>query len=97
MTDALVAPAALNVPPSEMAWRRPPDGHLTVWLADTKCRAATLDEHETRLCRRPNCGRHPVMAMHRANGWWLYCAEHLYGRRIRNGVVEHRHFERVPT
>lgn len=47
----------------------------------------------SRACGRPsvaalNRGRHTWMG--RVDQWWHYCAEHLYGRRIENGVVLHR-------
>ncbi len=86
--DWRVAVAARNVPPSEMTEDR--EDFRSVWLADQGCRPATRWEWETRKCRRPRCYRHPVMALERSNGWWLYCADHLYGRRIRDGVVEAR-------
>ncbi len=35
------------------------------------------------------CGRPAKAALARSNGWWGYCEmqEHLYGRRINDGVV----------
>ncbi|OGT54309.1 MAG: hypothetical protein A3E01_15200 [Gammaproteobacteria bacterium RIFCSPHIGHO2_12_FULL_63_22] len=43
------------------------------------------------------CGAEPVAALNRGMtrdglgrvpSWWAYCGEHLYGRRIHNGVIE---------
>lgn len=82
--------AVRNVEPSELAMWPPPDGWTVTWQADERCRPATVGEHRNRKCRRPRCGGKPVMALERSSGWWLYCAEHLYGRRIVNGVVESR-------
>ena len=45
-------------------------------------------------CRQPRCGKDAVATLMRAHGFgsegrpWAYCGDHLYGRRIRNGVVE---------
>lgn len=86
--------AAANVPPSELGMWPLPEGWDEVWIADDRCRPATRDEHDARTCRRPRCGGAPVMALERTNGWWLYCAEHLYGRRIHNGIVECRRARR---
>ena len=37
------------------------------------------------------CGRPAVAALKRSRGrrpsWWAYCEEHLYGRRLVDGVV----------
>jgi hypothetical protein len=83
-----------NVPQSEgsMWWLHERDGFHMEWRRDDNCRVATVGEYLTRQCRRPKCNGAPVMAMMRGYGqaahWWLYCAEHLYGRRIENGVVE---------
>ena len=82
--------AVRNVPPSELSTWDPPKGWSVIWKADARCRPTTPGEHDNRLCRRPGCHGKPVMALQRSNGWWLYCAEHLYGRRIVNGVVEQR-------
>jgi len=58
---------------------------------------------ENTVCRygagndRGACGRPAVAAMNRKRWtesggyvpqWWTYCDEHMYGRRIRGGVVE---------
>jgi len=45
-----------------------------------------------RRCRRKGCQAPAVAALRRKHGgsfaWWYYCAAHLYGRRIVNGVVK---------
>lgn len=56
-----------------------------------------------RLCRgsngpvdgRASYCREPAVAQlkrgdPKGNNWWGYCGNHLFGRRIRNGVVESR-------
>jgi hypothetical protein len=44
-----------------------------------------------RNCRFPRCGAPAVAALSRKHGqgrqWYYYCPEHLYGRRIINGLV----------
>ena len=34
------------------------------------------------------CGKSANYAFMRSNGLWAYCEEHMYGRRIRDGIVE---------
>jgi hypothetical protein len=87
--------AVRNVEPSEMALWPPPEGWQVLWQADERCRPATVGEHANRICRRPRCDGKPVMALERKNGWVLFCAEHLYGRRIVDGVVESRVVRKV--
>lgn len=87
--------ARLFVVPSELAMYPTPEGVVESWEPDDRCRPATMAEHDARKCRRPRCGGAPVMALERSNGWWLYCAAHMYGRRIVGGVVEHRRWNRV--
>lgn len=82
-----------------------PDRYEWIWVADERCRVATEEEITTRKCRRPYCQGIPVMAMLRSqytkhgwrDYWWLYCDEHMYGRRIRGGVVEHRRLEEIAS
>lgn len=50
-------------------------------------RALTETEREGRRCRRPGCRNSPAAAFKRGNGWWLYCADHLYGRVIVDAAV----------
>ena len=80
----------LNVPASEET-REAHDGYHWEWYPEDDSRAATPAEFCTRKCRRPRCEGEPVMAFRRSDGhWWLYCADHMYGRRITGGVVEFR-------
>jgi hypothetical protein len=73
-----------------MPSRVPPEGYRLEWVPDRDWRLASDVEFETRRCRRMQCLRHPVAALKRANGWWLYCSWHLYGRKIEDGVVLHQ-------
>ena len=47
-------------------------------------------------CRQPRCPNPPVAELgrysytRRKTFQYAYCAAHLYGRRINNGVIEHR-------
>lgn len=85
-----------STPPSELGVDAPLDGYHYEWVDDEGSRVATAEEHTQRKCRRPRCGGKPVMAFLRPRYgsarryWWLYCADHLYGRRIENGVVQYR-------
>jgi hypothetical protein len=90
----------LDVGPSEASWWEAPEGYEVRWVQDDpeQYRAATLEEHQTRKCRRPRCQGKPVFALFRGrrNGhWWLYCEQHLYGHRIRGGKSESRRAVRL--
>jgi hypothetical protein len=75
-----------------------PEGYERVWVRDDQW--VVLAEHERagRYCRwgakpgRAACSRPAIALLRRRHGaghrWWAYCAEHLYGRRIRDGRVE---------
>lgn len=87
--------AVPNVEPSELGFwwaHEHPDSYVVRWVDDDRCRPATHAEYVERECRRPHCHGDPVMAMLRGYGdgarWWLYCREHLYGRRIEDGIVQ---------
>jgi hypothetical protein len=75
---------------------RVPDGFVLKWSPDEDWRLATEEERKTMPCRRPGCKRTPVaVLMRRAfhkegvrHVRWLYCDQHLYGRRISIGRVE---------
>ncbi len=41
-------------------------------------------------CRMKGCRRRAVARFLRTNGWWRYCDQHLYGRRIVGTTIEHR-------
>lgn len=71
-----------------------PEGYEWVPEPVTHWRVATPEETASRGCRfgrvgtgEKACGRPPVGACHRSNGWWLYCQDHLYGRRVEGGQV----------
>jgi hypothetical protein len=73
------------------------EGYHEEWVPESEnWRLATSEEMATRKCRRlfgphrPGCGKPPVAALLRGRVWWLYCDEHLYGRRIEDGRVMHR-------
>jgi hypothetical protein len=85
-------PVPADVEPSELSMYEPSpeSGRAYEWVPDDGCRRATVTEHAARRCRRPRCDGRPVMGLKRSNGTWLYCAEHLYGRRISAGVVQRR-------
>ena len=38
--------------------------------------------------KRSVCPRPAVAALARRNGWWCYCEDHLYGRRLNGEAVE---------
>jgi hypothetical protein len=61
----------------------------TVWVKDTSW--VYLDQ--PKKCRRMIgkyrvCGGESRYAFKRPNGYWAYCQEHMYGRRIFNGIIE---------
>ena len=64
-----------------------------VWVKDTGFEL--LPSTSTWKCRRmlasPRrmCPNRAVVALKRSNGWWNYCEEHMYGRRIKNGIIEY--------
>lgn len=37
---------------------------------------------------RTHCPNLTSFGLMRSNGVWAYCREHMYGRRVRNGIVE---------
>lgn len=49
---------------------------------------------DDRKCRMLRCPNRAVAALQRRHGrgsvWWHYCTEHLYGRKIENGVILER-------
>ena len=48
------------------------------------------DLQSDRRCRYKGCGRRAVAKLMRPNGWWHYCDQHLYGRRIVGTTIERR-------
>lgn len=61
-----------------------------VWVRDTQWSKLGVP----RRCRyigghpRTVCHNMASFALLRSNGYWAYCEEHMYGRRIRDGIVE---------
>jgi len=58
---------------------------LRVWVRDAAWRV--IPEGVSKRCRRKWCPNPAVAELLRGNGWWAYCCEHLYGRRVESGVV----------
>lgn len=61
-----------------------------VWVKDT----AWIKLDEPKRCRsisgtpKTHCPNMAYFGFLRSNGVWAYCKRHMYGRRIRNGIVE---------
>lgn len=62
-----------------------------VWVPDRRwtTEPEIIDGKRCRMKvgKGPTCRRPAVAALARRNGWWCYCEEHLYGRKIEDGVV----------
>jgi len=66
-----------------------PEGYRREWVAEGEgWKLADLD----RTCQHRGCHDAAVAALRRKHGtgfrWWYYCAAHLYGRKIEDGVVK---------
>lgn len=72
-----------------------PEGYRREWARDDDWKIADLE----RKCRMKGCQHQAVAALRRAHRsrylnqplgfhWWYYCADHLYGRKIEDGVVK---------
>ena len=66
-----------------------------IWVPDEEWMA--LSSETTVRCRMtegkthircPNTAVAQFRRGYRLISWWAYCADHLYGRRFNNGVVE---------
>lgn len=61
-----------------------------VWVPDT----TFIVDNSGEKCRDRKCAKKPVARFRRGvvgrqgSGWWWCCEDHLYGRRLNNGVVE---------
>lgn len=61
-----------------------------VWIQDKEWKKLT----EPKSCRhiggspRTHCPNMADFGVPRSNVVWAYCEEHMYGRRIRDGIVE---------
>ena len=78
--------------PDVIEMARPPKGYRAVWVEDTDARL--MPPGEQRICRRPGCQNEATWQLHRANGWWSYCAIHNYGKRFRSRIVQKRIIEK---
>jgi len=70
-----------------------PEGYHWEWVADANWKVGG----EGRKCRMLRCPKNAVAALMRRRrsalisfNWWHYCADHLYGRKIEDGVVKSR-------
>jgi hypothetical protein len=71
-----------------------------VWVPDRRwtTEREIIDSKRCRmLVEGRGCARPAVAALARRNGWWCYCENHLYGRRIIDGIVETRVAEGSPA
>lgn len=79
-----------------------PEGFVRVWLPDHGWRTVSREEGEAKRCRwgagyhRRSCGRVSVAALKRTNGWWHYCEQHLYGRRLSDDGTQVEHHVAMP-
>jgi len=72
-------------PPDERYDISPPEGFHVEWYEPDPENAALSNERSK--CRRPGCQWPAVWKFRRSNGWWHYCADHHYGRRIENNKL----------
>ena len=73
----------------------PPPGYHYEWYADKDWRVVDPGRRCRYVGGNPlhGCGKPAVAALLRGTkrpSWWCYCEQHLFGRRINNGVVESR-------
>ena len=61
-----------------------------VWVRDTYWRKLTKPKRCRQIGGHPktHCPNMADFGFLRGNGVWAYCPEHMYGRRIRDGIVE---------
>ena len=85
-------PAALP-DPAEVAAFPARDGYHWSWREEDPAHWRPTAYGDERRCRwttrRVRCEFAVRAELHRGNGWWGYCAEHLYGRRLVDGRVWH--------
>jgi hypothetical protein len=75
---------------------RPPSGYRYEWCADEGWKIGG----DGRKCRMLRCPKPAIAAFERRRrskktggytwNWWHYCADHMYGRKIKDGVVKFR-------
>lgn len=63
-----------------------PDEQWIALSAKTTSRCRMIEGKARTRC--PNTAVAQFRRGHRSISWWAYCADHLYGRRLNNGVVE---------
>jgi hypothetical protein len=79
-----------------------PEGFVRVWLPDSGWETVSEREGLDRRCRwgagfhRRACGKPSVAKLRRSNGWWHYCADHLYGRRLSEDGLQVESLVAVP-
>jgi hypothetical protein len=61
-----------------------------VWVEDRRWRKLPAPKRCRRvgIRGRAACPNMTSYALMRSNGLWAYCEEHMYGQRIRDGIVE---------
>jgi hypothetical protein len=61
-----------------------------VWVKDTEWKKLDYPMRCRRMLGNPRkvCCKETLYALRRSNGYWAYCSDHMYGRRIRDGIVE---------
>ncbi len=71
----------------------PPDGYRYEWRADGEWRVGG----DGRTCSMRRCHTLAVAQLRRKHrrfvdgfSWWSYCADHLYGRKIEEGIVKEK-------
>ena len=83
-----------TVAPDEPLERTIPPGFHLEWQADPKWRLVSSRAQCRRMGdRKMVCPNTAVAELDRGVSrprWYTYCAEHLYGRRIHEGVVEYQ-------
>ena len=67
-----------------------PEGYHYEWVAEDE--SNWLIGGRAYKCRMRGCNKRAAARLRRAHAggyrWWAYCEDHMYGRRIRNGVIE---------
>jgi hypothetical protein len=63
-----------------------PEGFLPEWVADPEWKVGG----DGKKCRMKGCKEPSVAALRRKHRGrlWYYCRDHLYGRKIEEGVVK---------
>jgi len=61
-----------------------------IWVKDTYWRKLDTPKRCRDISGHPrtHCPNTAEFGLLRSNGIWAYCEEHMYGRRIRGGLVE---------